>query len=57
MEIKSLKKVLAKRAKELEKQWKDEVDGKDRKKAIDYVRSSQIEGQLNMVLEVMTMIS
>lgn len=57
MEIKELKRVLAKRAKALEKEWKEEVDGKDRKRPIDYIRTSVIEGQINMVTEVLSMLS
>lgn len=57
MDQKELKKYLAKRAKELNKEWAKEVDEGDRKRPIDYVKTSLIDGKLNMVLEIQTLIS
>lgn len=53
-DIKAIKKELAKMAKDLEKQWKDEVDGADRKKPSDYIKTSHIQGQLDMVVRILS---
>lgn len=57
MELKQLKKELARIIKEKEAQWKEEVDNNDRKKPIDYVRSATIDGEMNMAMRILTMIS
>jgi len=57
MENKQLKKELAKMAKRLDKEWRAEVDNNDRKKPMDYIRSSHLSGQLDMVVRILAMLS
>ena len=57
MDNKQLKKDLAKMAKQLDKEWKAEVDNNDRKKPMDYIRSSHLSGQLDMVVRILAMLS
>lgn len=57
MDNKEMKKYLAKRAKELEKEWHKEVEENDRTTPADYIAASTIDGKLNMVMEIMTLLS
>jgi len=56
MSTAELKKELEVIVKDLGKQWADEVDGKDRTTPMDYIRTSIIEGELNMAMRILSML-
>jgi len=57
MDTNALKKELQVIIKDLSKKWEEEVDGKDRSTPMDYIRTSVLEGELNMAMRILTMIS
>ena len=57
MEIKDLKLELERTVADLNKKWSDEVDNNDRKTPMDYIRTSTMEGELNMALRILSMLS
>lgn len=57
MDTKELKKFAAKRVKELKKEWEEEANSDHRKRAVDYIRIGEIEGQIDAYVEMITKMS
>ena len=57
MTVPELRRFASKKCKELENQWKEEVDKNDRETAMDYIRIGNIEGQRSAYMQMLVMLT